>query len=169
MAVQVANTDVSLECHLHNETSHECQDDEEGLKRHGGFCCKMLNAVSVAPSKREDEDLELLVLGHLDKRDDQFAEGDFQQPPCEAGGIAEPRRHLGNPTKVEIEEHNLTHCPYRSWCPVRVESQGEEDPHYRATSIDIVNEAPVVSMDYKELSEHEQGKAEVTVTMCREK
>ena len=49
----------------------------------------------------------------------------------------------GQPTEKEIEEHRLDHTPYRSWCPVCVEAQGREDPHYRGTKEDIINE-PVI-------------------------
>lgn len=67
-----------------------------------------------------------------------------------------------------MEEHELTHCPYRSWCPICVESQGKEDPHYRATIEDIHNEAPTISMDYKELSEHAEAKSQLTIVICRD-
>ena len=29
-----------------------------------------------------------------------------------------PKRHPGNPTKEEIDAHNLTHANYRSWCAI---------------------------------------------------
>lgn len=96
-------------------------------------------------------------------------EEDFECIPCEFGGYVEPRRHPGDPTEAEIAEHNMTHCPFRSWCPVCVEAQGKEDPHYRATKEDILNEAPVISMDYKELSEYSEGRAKVTTVVCRDK
>ena len=32
------------------------------------------------------------------------------------------------PTKEEIELHELTHLPYRSWCDVCVRSRGKQDP-----------------------------------------
>ena len=110
----------------------------------------MLNAVSASASgsksvKAQNED-------NVEDEHAEFDEDDFECAPCEAGGTVEPKRHPGNPTNDEIEEHNLTHCPYRSWCPICVEAHGREDPHYRNTKEDILNGAPVISMDYKEIS-----------------
>ena len=33
------------------------------------------------------------------------------------------------PTRMEIEEHRVTHLPYRSWCPECVKARGKEDGH----------------------------------------
>ena len=33
------------------------------------------------------------------------------------------------PTEAEVEEHNLTHLPYRSWCRHCVRGRGKEMPH----------------------------------------
>lgn len=35
------------------------------------------------------------------------------------------------PTEQEVEEHNLTHLPYRSWCAHCVRGRGEANPHRR--------------------------------------
>ena len=35
------------------------------------------------------------------------------------------------PTRAEIEEHNLTHLPYRSWCRHCVRGREKEFPHKR--------------------------------------
>ena len=37
------------------------------------------------------------------------------------------------PSQRDVEEHNLTHSPYRSWCPVCVRSKGKEMGHRAAT------------------------------------
>jgi len=36
------------------------------------------------------------------------------------------------PTKSEIEEHRLTHLPFRSWCPFCVKGRGVERGHFRS-------------------------------------
>ncbi len=36
-----------------------------------------------------------------------------------------------NPTKREIEEHEITHLPYRSWCWACVRGRGKAAPHRR--------------------------------------
>ena len=33
----------------------------------------------------------------------------------------------GCPTREEVERHNVTHLPYRSWCPVCVQARGKEN------------------------------------------
>ena len=35
------------------------------------------------------------------------------------------------PTEKEVDEHYLTHLPYRNWCPVCVAAAGREDQHRR--------------------------------------
>ena len=37
------------------------------------------------------------------------------------------------PNQKDVEEHNLTHLPYRNWCPVCVRSKGKEMGHRTAT------------------------------------
>lgn len=45
----------------------------------------------------------------------------------------EPERHFGDPTRADVEEDNLTHCPLRSWCLVCAEAQGEDSAAEQAT------------------------------------
>ena len=37
------------------------------------------------------------------------------------------------PSQKDVEEHNLTHLPYRNWCPICVKSKGKEMGHRSAT------------------------------------
>ena len=57
--------------------------------------------------------------------------------------VAEPRM----PTQVEIEEHNITHLPYRSWCIHCVRGRGEQAGHLRQEERPE-NAIPEVHMDY---------------------
>ena len=34
------------------------------------------------------------------------------------------------PSKAEVEHHNLTHLPYRSWCPFCVAAKSENNAHF---------------------------------------
>ena len=54
------------------------------------------------------------------------------------------------PTQEEVDEHCVTHLPYRSWCPVCVKARGREEPHKKGTK---KGEKPIVSMDYKVFGE----------------
>ena len=89
----------------------------------------MLNAVSSGSKKEEDEEAMELFGLELDEdhsrqnKEDMFEDDDFENPTCEPGGVTKPKRHPGDPTREEVEDHNLIHCPYRSWCPECIESQ----------------------------------------------
>ena len=57
------------------------------------------------------------------------------------------------PSAREIEEHNLTHCPFRSWCPHCIKGQAKDDAH-RVMQGDLAESDVVrVSMDYCFLTE----------------
>ena len=57
------------------------------------------------------------------------------------------------PGTKEIEEHNLTHCPFRSWCLHCVKGQAKDDAH-RVMQGDLAESDVVrVSMDYCYLTE----------------
>ena len=57
--------------------------------------------------------------------------GELRCIPCEAAEADQPRkvRAPGNPTSQEIEDHNLTHCPFRSWCEHYVRGQAKDGLH----------------------------------------
>ena len=38
------------------------------------------------------------------------------------------------PSKVEVEEHALSHLPFRSWCPHCIRGRGKEASHLRSQS-----------------------------------
>ena len=52
------------------------------------------------------------------------------------------------PSAKEVAEHNLSHDPYRSWCPVCVEAQGKEDSHRRDGGHEHDGGIPTIGMDY---------------------
>ena len=52
------------------------------------------------------------------------------------------------PSKREREEHEETHCTYRSWCKHCVKGRGREDGHQRKTTADERPEVPTIAMDY---------------------
>ena len=54
----------------------------------------------------------------------------------------DPRR----PTQEEVDAHNMTHLPYRSWCTHCVRGRGESHPHRRTSDDD--RELPELHMDY---------------------
>ena len=56
------------------------------------------------------------------------------------------------PTQAEIDNHNLTHLPYRTWCPVCVKAKGKASGHRSVESHHNAG-VPVISADYAFLCE----------------
>ena len=50
----------------------------------------------------------------------------------------------GQPTMEEVEEHRVTHHPYRSWCKHCVEARGVGAPHKSVAAGNV----PIISCDY---------------------
>ena len=69
-----------------------------------------------------------------------------------ARGIRQP----GQPSRKEIEEHNLTHAEYRDWCEVCVSGRGRRDQHRKATeeAETDVGSMSTYSIDYMYLTEN---------------
>ena len=70
----------------------------------------------------------------------------------------------GLPTALELEEHNATHLPHRSWCPVCMKARGREDAHKKGQ---IKGEKPIVSMDYKTFGEN-PGDDKITMIIMKD-
>ena len=74
-------------------------------------------------------------------------EPEEQQETKRTKGVPTPQQ----PTEQERREHELTHLPYRSWCPTCVQSKGKQGNHPKQTS-----KTPVIQVDlmyYKALGE----------------
>ena len=50
------------------------------------------------------------------------------------------------PPQAEVDEHNTTHLPYRSWCTHCVRGRGEAHPHHKTG--DEERDVPELHMDY---------------------
>ena len=73
-------------------------------------------------------------------KDEYFEEQEEeQQPAAKATGLKTPDQ----PTPQERAEHELTHLPFRSWCPTCVQSKGRSDNHPKQQS-----RSPVVQFDF---------------------
>ena len=55
-------------------------------------------------------------------------------------------RDPGAPTETEIEQHNVTHLPFRAWCPSCVEGKARDRAH-RRQDVEEKSSAEVV-LDY---------------------
>ena len=56
-------------------------------------------------------------------------------------------RDPGAPTQAEIEEHNLTRLPYRSWCPACIAGKARDRAH-RLTESHHDEGVPRIVVDY---------------------
>ena len=79
-------------------------------------------------------------------------EEDFEEIECEEKESEEARapevlRDPGAPTPKEIEEHNVTHMPFRSWCPHCVAGKAQERPH-RKQERQSEKQIPEIVFDY---------------------
>ena len=61
------------------------------------------------------------------------------------------------PTAREVAEHNITHCPYRSWCDICVRTRGREDAHRRQEQSPEESGLPEVGMDYDYFGDKEDS------------
>ena len=68
------------------------------------------------------------------------------EEPGEEYRVVRPLRDPGEPTRDELDQHNLTHAAYRSWCPHCVRGRGRNAAH---SSVQRDADAvPVVTFDY---------------------
>ena len=63
--------------------------------------------------------------------------------------VPKPLPQQTAPTAEEKAQHDMTHLPYRSWCPVCVQAKARDDPHRKQCEPEQSLETiPVVQMDY---------------------
>ena len=72
------------------------------------------------------------------------------------------------PTPKEKEDHEITHLPHRSWCPICVKARGKEDPHYSKKNSKAIKGKPVVSFDYKSFGQETGIDDKVTAIIVRD-
>ena len=62
-----------------------------------------------------------------------------QQQGTNAQAVQAPKQ----PTPQEILEHNVTHLPYRSWCPICAQARGRQNNHPKQHS-----KLPIIQLDF---------------------
>ena len=58
------------------------------------------------------------------------------------------------PTASEVARHDVTHVPYRNWCPICVGASAKEDAHPRHGRKHTEMGLPIIDFDYDLLEEH---------------
>ena len=78
--------------------------------------------------------------------------GDPHRVGAEAGRVPRALTSPIRPSAEDVALHNITHLPYRNWCPICVRAKAKEDPHRRKCDPpeDHRSGLPIVSMDYNE-------------------
>ena len=70
----------------------------------------------------------------------------------EEGHQQRVRSLVPEPTQKEIDEDNVDHGVFRSWCPHCVRGKAVSYPHLRRGKSDDVDQVPVISVDYMFMS-----------------
>ena len=91
--------------------------------------------------------------GHDDK-DDVGRDGSTMNDKVTEAPAVKLKRSPTLPSSEDVDKHDATHYPYRSWCKICVEAMGREDPHWRRhEKTDNETGLPTISMDYEMLEE----------------
>ena len=76
-------------------------------------------------------------------------------------------RDPGDPTTKEREDHNATHIPFRSWCPICVKGKGREEAHRNARGKERSCKA-TISFDYKTFGQEEDHGDKATAIVYKD-
>ena len=76
-------------------------------------------------------------------------------------------REPGDPTTKEREDHNATHIPFRSWCPICVKAKGREEAHRNARGKQRSCKA-TISFDYKTFGQEEDRDDKATAIVYKD-
>ena len=87
-----------------------------------------------------------IEVGEMDNED--FEELTFEEVESEEGRQPEVLRDPGAPTSKDIEEHNVTHIPFRSWCPHCVTGKAQDRPHRMKKEAQMDKQVPEIVFDY---------------------
>ena len=71
----------------------------------------------------ENEDVPDLIEADLEDNSDDEETGEARKPKV--------MRDPGAPTRKEVDQHNVTHLPFRPWCPSCVIGQAKDKAHKR--------------------------------------
>jgi len=97
----------------------------------------------------EDDESEKESKGKSDEIDRESDNEDDDIKAEEEGVKHKEVRPPGEPSKSEVEHHEMTHIPYRSWCAHCVRGRGKSAHHPSKTKDeDKANRIPMIEIDY---------------------
>lgn len=90
---------------------------------------------------RGEEPLEVDMHGAERRRGGEKEKEEEEKPQrmVPEEGAERRMRNIGDPrlpTKAEVDAHNVTHVPYRNWCPHCVRGRGKDLDHRRSADED---------------------------------
>ena len=88
------------------------------------------------------------------KKSEESEDG-IECEPCGEGVSARIAKLESLPSKEEVETHNASHVPYRSWCPHCVNGKGKAGFHMKQDASQ--HTVPTISMDYFYFVKPEEG------------
>ena len=98
----------------------------------------------------------------------QKSHGEEQQHEHHEAHRARGLRQPQQPTPQQIAEHNLTHLPYRNWCPICAQGKGRQDNYKKQQS-----RQPVIQVDFAYIKSQQDPKTtpvltavDVTTQLC---
>ena len=113
--------------------------------------------------------------------DDGEGAGDARAEPRadEPGDDPPPRPREVRPSSIRpgaetVRQHNLTHCPYQSWCEVCVASKGKSDHHHREAPQPMDEDVARIQMDFMFVGaegtfvDEPRAKATVLMVICKD-
>ena len=90
------------------------------------------------------------------------AEDDSESGKRSTLRMLDPKR----PRQDEVDEHNITHLPYRNWCRHCVRGRGKEAAHKKG---DQIIEMPEVHMDFAFMGEENEPGQTMPVLVVKER
>ena len=123
-------------------------------------------------SERYEEMSKEVVVDGMDTKVSQIPEEDVaeeaedQVPTIPEEDVAEDveaqaplvARAPSKPSQTEVDLHEVSHYPYRSWCEHCVRGRGKDDCHKTVTGVFAESSMIRVSMDYAFFTEDETHK-----------
>jgi hypothetical protein len=97
------------------------------------------------------------VQQEVQEKKDAGIEDKFECTPCGEGEKMRAVRAPHRPTPREVEDHELTHCPYRAWCDHCVRGQAKDRPHVTLKGDLAESTVARVIMDYCFMTEDVKG------------
>ena len=95
--------------------------------------------------ERQQSEARLEWIGTTTFTEKDMFYGELRDSVTEQGRPSKGLECPEKPTQLEIDQHNLTHLPFRSWCTTCVKARGLPDHHHKR---DTPSKLPVIQIDY---------------------